>query len=317
MPSVPRTASDRPRSATRLRPHVRPSRLASLAVGRSIPPGPAQTGVPVRPRVHRSPATGRRVCASIARPPAETFAPGPGRDAIGLREVTLEREASAEVSAGARVDAGRAYPEPRLTDHARRPGCGLTFALRVSRHSQSADRIPPGPAQTGVPVRPRVHRSPATGRRVCASIARPPAETFAPGPGRDAIGLREVTLEREASAEVSAGARVDAGRAYTEPRLTDHARRHGCGLTFALRASRHSQSADRSLPARRKRVSQCGRVSTRTVRSGQRRHVSPDRVFLRRGQGTAIGRRASDARIGRTKARSEPCGRAWSVRSGS
>ena len=225
-----------------------------------IPPGPAQTGVPCgrvsidhRPpggvSAHRSPGRLRDVCA------------GPGRDAIGLREVTLEREASAEVSAGARVDACRAYPDPRLTDHARRPGCGLTFVLRASRHSQSADRIPPGPAQTGVPVRPRVHRSPATGRRVCASIARPPAETFAPGPGRDAIGLREVTLESEASAEVSAGARVDACRAYPDLRLTDHARRHGCGLTFGLRASRHSQSADRSLPARRKRVSLCGRVS--------------------------------------------------------
>ena len=43
-----------------------------------------------------------------------------------------------------------------------------------------------------------------------------------------------MTLESEVFTGVSAGARVDARRTSQEPRLTDHARRHGSDLAFDL-----------------------------------------------------------------------------------
>ena len=49
-----------------------------------------------------------------------------------------------------------------------------------------------------------------------------------------ALGAGEVTLESEVFTGASAGARVDARRTCQEPRLTDHARRHGSDLAFDL-----------------------------------------------------------------------------------
>ena len=191
-----------------------------------------------RRRGRRGPV--RFIAAGVRNPTATTMEMPRQSMGVDLRENAI-------------VGNGPANHGPILTGtSARRAGPPVCLLLR--RNAAGAD-VSAGTRVTRARVR---------------AVHRPPAEAFAPGPGGIDRPPR-VTLEREASAEVSAGARVDAGRAYTELRLTDHARRHGCGLTFALRASRHSQSADRSSRPGANGCHRCGRGSTSNVRSGSQR----------------------------------------------
>ena len=121
---------------------------------------------------------------------------------------------------------------------------------------------------------------------------------------------------------MSAGARVDArlvlrtlsDRPRSAARRPSRLRRFGgprapASLSsFAHRVTR--ESADRSLPARRKRAS---RAAAGAHRTSDLSPATPPRLawpgFLRRGQGAAIGGRTSDAMIDRSKARSKPLAR--------
>jgi hypothetical protein len=103
-----------------------------------------------------------------------------------------------------------------------------------------------------------MRRADATGRLrdVCA------------GHGRDRSASGEMTLESEASAGLSTGARVDARpvlRAVSDRPRSVHTASASLS-SFAHRVTR--KSADRSLPARRKRMSGNGRRCTLNVRSG-------------------------------------------------
>ena len=83
--------------------------------------------------------------ARVASDSAACLRRGQGA-ALGSGEVTLESEVFTGVSAGARVDAGRAAQELRLTDHARPHGSDLAFDLSIIASLDGSRSQPPVPA---------------------------------------------------------------------------------------------------------------------------------------------------------------------------